>query len=87
MPNEPQKRHPYAVAMEWVSRITTVALEMVLPGLGGVWLDRRWGTAPWIGLIGFGLGMALAIWHLLQMTRASNSKGGSHEPPSKDSPS
>jgi cyanate permease len=83
VPNE-QSRHPYAVAMAWVSRITTVALEMVLPGLVGIWLDRRWGTSPWITLLGFGLGMTLAIWHLIQMTRGSNSKGGSQRPPPKD---
>jgi hypothetical protein len=70
--------------MEWVSRITTVALEMVLPGLGGMWLDDRWGTGPWIGLTGFALGAMLGFWHLLRMTRALNNKGGSRKPPSKD---
>jgi hypothetical protein len=70
--------------MEWVSRITTVALEMVLPGLGGLWLDRRWGTEPYIGLLGFALGMILAFWHLLRMTSSSKYKGGSHDPPAKD---
>jgi hypothetical protein len=71
--------------MEWVSRITAVALEMVLPGLGGQWLDRRWGTS-FLGLLGFALGMTVGIWHLLQMTRALNNKGGKR-PPEKDSPS
>lgn len=83
---ESENRPPIAVAMEWVSRITTVALEMVLPGLGGVWLDKRWGTG-FIGLLGFALGVSLGIWHLLQMTRTANAKGGSQEPPSKDLPS
>jgi hypothetical protein len=72
--------------MEWVSRITTVALEMVLPGLAGTWLDDRWGTG-FLGLLGFALGVTLGIWHLLQMTRALNTKGGPRKPPSKDSPS
>jgi len=72
--------------MEWVSRITTVALMMVLPGLAGTWLDKRWGTG-FIGLLGFALGVPAGIWYLLQMTRAKNGKGGRKKPPSKDSPS
>lgn len=56
-----------AQAMEWVARITTVALEMVLPGLAGVWLDKQLATGVF-ALIGFGLGMVVGIWHLLVMT-------------------
>lgn len=62
------KRPPVAAALEWVSRITTVALEMVLPGIGGQWLDRRWGT-NFLGLAGFAVGLTVGIWHLIQMTR------------------
>ena len=64
-----------AVALDWVSRITTVALEMVLPGLIGLWLDRRWGTS-FIGLVGFAVGMILGFWHLLMMTRSLQQSGG-----------
>jgi hypothetical protein len=71
-----------AAAMEWVSRIITVSFEMVLPGLGGKWLDDRWGT-NFLALVGFALGLTVGIWHLLQMTRALNSKGGK-SPPKKD---
>ena len=36
----------------------TVALSIFI-GLGiGVWLDRRWGTAPWLTMIFLGLGIA-----------------------------
>jgi hypothetical protein len=59
--------------MEWSSRIFAVSLEMVLPGLAGQWLDKRWGTG-FLALVGFALGITLAIWHLLVMTRASNGK-------------
>ena len=54
--------------MEWVTKITTVALEMVLPAIGGSYLDRRLGTKYW-ALIGVILGMVVGMWHLLQMTR------------------
>jgi len=59
---------PMAIAMQWVSRITTVVLEMVLPGLAGQWLDDRWGTG-FLALAGFAFGLTLGIWHLLIMTR------------------
>ena len=57
-----------ASAMEWVAKITMVGLEMVLPGIGGHYLDTRLGTTYW-ALVGFGVGMAVAILHLVQMTR------------------
>ena len=44
-------------AMQWVSRVFAASLMMVLPGLGGQWLDRRWGTR-FMGLVGFGLGLS-----------------------------
>jgi hypothetical protein len=54
--------------MEWVSQITTVVAEMVVPGLAGQWLDKRWGTG-FLTLLGFALGLSLGIWHLIAMTR------------------
>ncbi len=63
-------RPPMALAMEWVSRITTVALEMVLPGVFGGWLDKQFGTA-FLALAGFVLGFAVGFWHLLRMTKAA----------------
>lgn len=63
----PRGQSPMALAIEWVAKITTVALEMVLPGIFCLWLDRRWGTS-YLGLIGFAVGLTVGIWHLLQMT-------------------
>lgn len=63
-------KDPLALAAEWVGRILAVGLEMVLPGLGGKWLDDRWGSGPLLTLVGFGLGMTIGIWHLLIMTSA-----------------
>jgi F0F1-type ATP synthase assembly protein I len=71
--------NPLAVAMEWVAKITTVALEMVLPAVGGGYLDKWLGTGYW-ALIGVVLGMAVGMWHLLLMTRSKgNRKGKSGE--------
>ena len=55
--------------MDWVSKITTVAMEMVLPGLAGMWLDKRFGTG-FLALLGFALGVPLGIWHLIAMTKS-----------------
>jgi hypothetical protein len=60
--------------MEWVSKITTVALEMVLPAIGGRYLDQRLGTKYW-ALAGLVLGFTVGMWHLLQMTKVKNSGG------------
>ena len=57
-----------AEATNWVSKITTVALEMVLPGLAGLWLDNLLETRV-LSLLGFALGVPLGIWHLIAMTK------------------
>ena len=69
--NPPQSPHPMGRAMNWVSRILAVVGVMVLPGLGGQWLDERWGT-KFLALIGFALGMVFSITYLLALTKASN---------------
>lgn len=57
-----------AQAMEWVAKITTVGLLMVLPAVGGQYLDSRLGTSYWT-LIGLCVGVVAGIVHLLQITR------------------
>jgi hypothetical protein len=65
----PDSHSPFAEAMEWVSRIAAVALMMVLPGLGGQWLDGRLGT-KFVGLLGFALGVTSGIAYLVMMTKS-----------------
>jgi hypothetical protein len=72
--NTPENRSPLAIAAEWASRIMTVSLEMVLPGVIGVWLDGRLGTKLVFALLGFGGGMVLGVWHLLQMLKPRPNK-------------
>ena len=60
-----------ALAMEWVARITAVGIEMVVPGVAGLWLDQQMGTS-FIGLVGFVLGVVGGVWHLLIMTQAAD---------------
>ena len=61
--------NPFAIAMEWVAKITTVALEMALPAIGGGYLDQRLGTNYW-ALVGIVVGVVGGMSHLLQMTAA-----------------
>lgn len=74
MTNPPEKLPPTAEAMRWVSRITAVSLEMVLPGLAGFWLDSKIGTKVVFMLMGFGVGMTLAMIHLMAMTKPPTKK-------------
>jgi F0F1-type ATP synthase assembly protein I len=62
-------RPPMVVASHWVQQITSIALEMVLPACVGVWLDRRWGTEPWLVVAGGILGFAFSMWHLLTLAK------------------
>lgn len=77
------KRPPIAEAMRWVSRITSVALEMLVPGLIGNWLDQRWGTS-FLAPTGFAFGLVAATYHLLVMTGAIKRGGRKKLPPKKD---
>ena len=54
--------------MEWVARITAVAMVMVLPGVAGGWLDHRWGTR-WCGPLGFAVGLVGGMVSLIGMTK------------------
>jgi hypothetical protein len=78
----PNPQHPLALALEWVSKITTIALEMVLPGALGAWLDRKWDTS-WMALAGFSLGLVVGVWHLLKMVSPPQKLGS--KPHSKTS--
>lgn len=70
-----------ARAQYWVSIVTTSVALMVLPGLGGQWLDHRLGTR-FLALLGFALGLVAGIAYLLfalreEPPRASGGRGGS----------
>jgi ATP synthase protein I len=60
--------------MEWTSRLTGIALEMALPGLGGYGLDRWLGTEPVLLIVGVFLGFGIGMWQLLLLAK-TGSKG------------
>lgn len=69
-----QNRTSLVEAHQWVSRLTTVGLEMSLPALLGHWLDKKWGTTPWLTAIGGVLGFILGMIHLLRMAKEAEIK-------------
>ena len=71
-----EPRPPMAVAMEWVSRVTTISLSMALPGVGGIWVDSKLGTLPVFVILGVVLGFALGMYQLLQLAKESNRQNG-----------
>ncbi|MCH2115616.1 MAG: hypothetical protein MK171_11980 [Pirellulales bacterium] len=72
--NPPDGRSPMARGMAMVARAMAAALMMVLPGLGGQWLDRRLETS-WLALIGFALGISVSIYYLTVISRPPMNTG------------
>jgi hypothetical protein len=66
-----QPAHPMAIAMSWVARVFAAALVMVLPGLGGQWLDQRWGTG-FLQATGFAFGLVSGVIYLIAVTRQAD---------------
>lgn len=62
----------YGEGWAHVSHGITFALAVALSALGGVWLDRRWGTLPLFTIVGTVGGMALAGFWLVQRLRGGN---------------
>ena len=67
-----------SLAIEWVARVTAVALLMVLPGVAGQWLDGRFGT-EFLTLVGFGFGFCAGFVALLAMVNTKKASGLSSE--------
>lgn len=62
-------RTPYALAMEWTSRITAISLEMIVPAGVGYYLDQRWGTGVIFLVLGAILGFVTALLSLVSLTK------------------
>ena len=57
----------YAHLYQLSARISIIALEMVIPALVGIWLDRFLGTVVLCAILGVFFGMALGFWQLLKI--------------------
>jgi hypothetical protein len=56
-----------AVAAQWVSQITAIAVEIVFFIWLGKWLDGKFGTS-FLEFVGLFLGPLIGFWHLLVLT-------------------
>ena len=61
-------RHWWITAAQFTGLGWYIALAIVAPTLGGVWLDRRAGTAPLFLLLGVLLGVTLAFYGAYHMS-------------------
>ena len=87
MNDPPDERPPLAVAAEWTSRVTTISLEMVLPGLVGFWIDRQLGTVMVFLVLGVILGMTTGTMHLVRLASSTSSARREDRNSSKNKPS
>jgi F0F1-type ATP synthase assembly protein I len=74
---------PMVVAQRLVHQIFTVALELALPVWLGFWLDGRWGTSPWLVVLGACLGLFVAGSSFVQLVKRLSPP---RTPPSSSSP-
>lgn len=58
----------FAEAMQWASKITAIAIVMVVPAVIGFWLDKQFGTGFLLPL-GALIGPPLGLWSLFYMTK------------------
>ena len=71
MNRPPDDRSPLAVAMAWVSTVIAISLQMALPALLGVALDRWLSTRIVFTALGAMGGLVLGIMGLLRIAGKS----------------
>jgi F0F1-type ATP synthase assembly protein I len=70
-------RHPVALALEWISKITTVVGMMVVPAVVCWLVDRKFGLNNYLMFGGLVFGFVIGLTYLLRLAKASNrSKSG-----------
>jgi F0F1-type ATP synthase assembly protein I len=77
----PDDRAPLAQALSWSTAIITIALEMVLPAVLGLWVDRKLGTKMVFLILGAAAGLAGGMIHLIRLATASGGGTGKDKKP------
>ena len=72
MPREPKKKYSMFGNMkpsDFKALGIGIELSAVIGGFayGGYWLDERWGTTPWLLIVGVLLGTFGGGWHAMKM--------------------
>ena len=68
MPDSNRKQS-IGTAMRWAHQVTSIGLELAIPVGGGFWLDQKYGTAPWLMILGALIGAYLAFQGFRQLIR------------------
>lgn len=53
------------------TRVTSIGIQMALPPTVGWWLDSRFGTDPWLTIVGVILGFSVSMLELLKLAKDS----------------
>jgi len=64
---KPDGRSALSIGMDWGTRVTAIGLEFALPAFLGFGLDRWWGTAPWMTVLGSFLGVGMGMLHVIRL--------------------
>ena len=69
-------RRRVAEGFQLASECLSAALTMVLPTLGGLWLDNRWNCSPWLTIGGGALGMWSGLQQLMRLASSRGPRSG-----------
>jgi len=65
---------PNAQMLKTIGQLSTIGLAFVFALMmgfgGGYWLDGKFGTKPWLSLLGFAVGLAAGILNVVRTMRA-----------------
>ncbi len=53
-----------------------LAIAVVVGVMAGRWLDVRWGTTPWLTIVGIFLGFGMGIWNLVRLLKWKDRENG-----------
>lgn len=67
-----QKKHWARALSDAINLVTTIAASIGLCGVGGWWLDGKFGTDPWLTVLGVLLGVATGMKVMWDKLMADN---------------
>jgi F0F1-type ATP synthase assembly protein I len=75
--------------MVWATRVTSIAMQMAVPPGLGYLADRKWGTSPWLTVVGACLGCIMFVMEIVRLSQGvaagqPRRPAKSPEPPPRD---
>lgn len=75
---QPDKKNPYETSNREILRafglVSAIGVDLAVCTIGGSvtgwWLDKLWGTAPWMLLLGIVLGLGAGIYGVIKLLQA-----------------